>query len=162
MIEIKPGMVVEMKTGERYLVGKYNADSQNGASTEKLLAISLSNFKINYHLSSMIFIEADKVRKVYKDIKCNEVLYFAKEIMLDEVEKEYLSAFIKPFKNRVINIMLKESSIYKDVIFMQITLKGKFNNAGREEISLPRFKKGTMYKKLYVNNPYTLKELDLE
>jgi hypothetical protein len=76
-----------------------------------------------------------------------------KEI-LDDTEKRYLKAVIRPFKNRVINI-IKENCCDGNC-YISISL----NNA--EEIFLPSFKKGTMYNGMEDNKEYTLKELGLD
>lgn len=76
-----------------------------------------------------------------------------KEI-LDEAEKRYLKAVIRPFKNRVINIV-KENCCDGNC-YISISL----NNA--EEIFLPNFKKGTMYNGMEEDKEYTLKELRLD
>lgn len=76
-----------------------------------------------------------------------------KEI-LDDTEKRYLKAVIRPFKNRVINIV-KENCCDGNC-YISISL----NNA--EEIFLPNFKKGTMYNGMEEDKRYTLKELGLD
>lgn len=76
-----------------------------------------------------------------------------KEI-LDDTEKRYLKAVIRPFKNRVINI-IKENCCDGNC-YISISL----NNA--EEIFLPNFKKGTMYNGMEEDKGYTLKELGLD
>lgn len=76
-----------------------------------------------------------------------------KEI-LDDEEKRYLKAVIRPFKNRVINIV-KENCCDGNC-YISISL----NNA--EEIFLPNFKKGTMYNGMEEDKEYTLKELKLD
>lgn len=76
-----------------------------------------------------------------------------KEI-LDEAEKRYLKAIIRPFKNRVINIV-KENCCDGNC-YISISL----NNA--EGIFLPNFKKGTMYNGMEEDKRYTLKELGLD
>lgn len=82
-----------------------------------------------------------------------EIVKEKKEI-LDEVEKEYLSAVIKPFKEKVKGIAMKkvltsECYLYIDVI----------DNDG---FTLPNFKQGTMYKNMEIGRKYTLKELGLD
>lgn len=76
-----------------------------------------------------------------------------KEI-LDDTEKRYLKAVIRPFKNRFINIV-KENCCDGNC-YISISL----NNA--EEIFLPNFKKGTMYNGMEEDKRYTLKELGLD
>ncbi len=74
--------------------------------------------------------------------------------ILDEAEKRYLKAVIRPFKNRVITIV-KENCCDGNC-YISISL----NNA--EEIFLPNFKKGTMYNGMEEDKEYTLKELKLD
>lgn len=73
-----------------------------------------------------------------------------KEI-LDEKEKEYLSAVIRPFKDRVDYIEKVENILEYIAI--------ELNN---ERLSFPFFDKGTMYKGMELNKKYTLKELGLD
>lgn len=76
-----------------------------------------------------------------------------KEI-LDEAEKRYLKAVIRPFKNRVRYISKEES--YDGDFFISIELDSD------EYINLPYFKKETMYNGMEANKRYTLKELGLD
>lgn len=80
------------------------------------------------------------------------------EEILDKKEKEYLSNVIKPFKKRI-------KSIYKSLSlngceYIEINIES-FNTFDTESISLPDFKKGTMYKNMEINKNYTLKDLNL-
>lgn len=81
-----------------------------------------------------------------------------KEPILDEAEKQYLSAVIKPFRKYVISIRLQDVGVtsnqrvnvfYNDYVF------------GRSSFALPTFKKGTMYKGMEVGRKYTPEELGL-
>lgn len=78
-------------------------------------------------------------------------IYENKQI-LDDEEKRYLKAVIRPFKDQVIRVS-KMPARYKDE-FIQIELK-------EELLSLPYFREGTMYKNMQINKNYTLKELGL-
>lgn len=77
-----------------------------------------------------------------------------KEPILDEVEREYLKAVIRPFRNKIDTISkfrtLDDSSQYI-YIEMKDTHKG----------TLPVFPKGTMYKGMKEGKHYSLKELGL-
>lgn len=99
--------------------------------------------------------EQIEILKVERPIKWKNV-YEHKEI-LDAKEKEYLSAVIKPFKNRVNNI----SKIKTINEFICIQLSGIYGHT-TEEVCLPYFKKDTMYKGMYRGKKYTLKELGLD
>ena len=83
-----------------------------------------------------------------------------KEPVLDEEEKKYLSAVIKPFRDRVIYI--KKIDIYlccnKDCEY----IFGELDNKDYvDAFTLPYFPKGNMYKGMETNKKYTLEELGL-
>lgn len=90
-------------------------------------------------------------RKIIK-VERTQTIYEYKEI-LDEKEKEYLSAVIKPFRSNVRYIRKCESGWLNEE-FIIIVLK-------EESISLPCFKKGTMYKRMTTYKEYTIEELNL-
>ena len=79
--------------------------------------------------------------------------YIVEKEILDDVEKEYLSAVIRPFKNKVIYIIKWDCAIGE-----YITI-GISNDVA---ITFPNFKKGTMYKGMEADKEYTLKELGLD
>lgn len=78
--------------------------------------------------------------------------YIVEKEILDDVEKEYLSAVIKPFKDKVKYIRKYDCPIGE---FIEI---GISNDAA---ITFPNFKKGTMYKGMELNREYSLEELGL-
>ena len=80
-----------------------------------------------------------------------EIIKIPKPI-LDEKEKEYLSAVIKPFRDKVISIS-KKSANYGEFIDILID--------EAEDIYLPYFKPGKMYQGIGANREYTLEELGL-
>ena len=97
----------------------------------------------------------DKVLKVLRPTGYKTVYEVEKEI-LDEEDKKYLSAVIKPFKNNVLYIV-KVYNLYNDCQqLLTIALKGD------RFIQFPSFEKDTMYKGMIPNRHYTLKELGLE
>ena len=75
-----------------------------------------------------------------------------KEI-LDDTEKRYLKAIIRPFKDKIRRIS-KETALGGEY-YIYIDLDD-------DSISLPNFKKGTMYNGMKDNKEYTLKELGLD
>ena len=79
--------------------------------------------------------------------------------VLDEKEKEYLSSVIKPFRDKVISI----ANYYEESIdnnFIEIEVKQNYCHEN-QYVSLPYFKKGTMYKGMKVGREYTLDQLGL-
>lgn len=77
--------------------------------------------------------------------------YIVEKEILDEKEKEYLSAVIKPFRDRI--EFIAKRTMFND--YIRIGLND-------EVISLPYFDKGTMYKGMELDKKYTLKELGLD
>ena len=78
--------------------------------------------------------------------------------ILDDVEKEYLSAVIKPFRKHIINIRKIQNYRYE---FIEIMIYRTDEGVSCEVISLPYFNKGKMYKGMEINKQYTLEELGL-
>lgn len=76
-----------------------------------------------------------------------------KEI-LDDTEKRYLKAIIRPFKNKVNHI--SKEDCYDGDCYISIELNDE------ENIKLPYFKKETMYNSMEEDKKYTLKELGLD
>lgn len=85
-----------------------------------------------------------------------KIIEFYKPV-LDEIEKEYINNFIKPFKYSVCGIRRLESGKYSQ---LQITYLNKFTNSTCE-IYLPTFETGNMYKNMEANVLYKRQELDL-
>lgn len=74
-----------------------------------------------------------------------------KDPILDEEEKRYLSAVIRPFRESVRSI--EKSDIYRDEAICI--------NTEKRYMVFPPFKAGTMYKGMELNRKYTLEELGL-
>lgn len=78
-----------------------------------------------------------------------------KKEILDEVEKEYLRAVIKPFRKKVRSIAKFPSLDYLNKEYICIKMLD-YNS-----VYLPCFKKNTMYKGMISGKEYTLEELGL-
>ena len=77
-----------------------------------------------------------------------------KEPILDKVEREYLKAVIRPFRNKIDTI--SKFQTWDDISqYIYIGMKD------RRWSNLPCFPKGTMYKGMKAGKHYTLKELGL-
>lgn len=121
---------------------------------------------LNIHEKNWLSIECaiGNVRGVHFPCnqKCNDCQLLSlnwlseeyKEPILNDAEKEYLSAVIKPFRNRVDYIM-KEENICSSTEFIHIDL------SGGDIADFPNFKVGTMYKGMEIDKSYTLQELGL-
>lgn len=79
------------------------------------------------------------------------------EPILDEEEKAYLSAVIKPFRDRVVAIAKHSWRTNTDD---NEYIKIRFNESVGSLI-FPCFEKGTMYKNMRKDVEYSLKNLDL-
>ena len=87
----------------------------------------------------------------------DEIIKLPKPI-LDDIEKEYLSAVIKPFRDKVFTV---SKQIYGDAHYIQIRMSTLYRNTVYEFFNLPSFKPETMYKGMELNKEYTLEELGL-
>lgn len=112
---------------------------------------------------------SNKVQEEYSNVISNrdKVNYLKKQLkqlkeenkkeknkpILDDEEKEYLNAVIRPFKNRISNIVKKNFDSEKSYIVIHIN---------SESFYFPYFKKGTMYEGMEADKQYTLKELGLD
>lgn len=80
-----------------------------------------------------------------------------KEPILDDAEREYLSAVIKPFRDKVEYIMkVKSFAVDKAKCYIFI----RFND-GSGDMNFPVFSKSDMYKGMKTYREYTLEELGL-
>ena len=82
----------------------------------------------------------------------------AKEPVLDEVERKYLSEVIRPFRNKIIYI---SKVIHYGADRQYITIKIKGKDGFIESLNLPDFENDTMYKGMKVGEQYKLEELGL-
>ena len=74
--------------------------------------------------------------------------------ILDDAEKEYLKAVIRPFRDKVKSITkFADTRCTEEYIYMVIE--------GPADACLPRFDGNTMYKGMELNKKYTLEELGL-
>lgn len=135
-----------------------------GLELEEEFRIKNSNFRYKLSKEGFMF-WSDYQQDWYYISKLEQLLIGYCEIIklpkpiLDEKEKEYLSNVIKPFRDKVISI----ANYYEESIdnnFIEIEVKQNYCNEN-QYVSLPYFKKGTMYKGMTVNRGYTLEELGL-
>ena len=92
-------------------------------------------------------------KNLYSEKFLNQEIEVEVPDILDEVEKEYLSSVIRPFRKRVDSIMKSSNSCCdKEYIFI---------NLDDDWLSLPYFKTGIMYQGMELEKAYTLEELGL-
>nr|DAE93428.1 MAG TPA: hypothetical protein [Caudoviricetes sp.] len=134
-----------------------NKEKYNLNKLEIKLINTLSGYKIKVFYKDKIIYErthlADNDNKKIEGF-FNWLEQEYKPPILDDVENAYLSAVIKPFRERIKYIRkINHSSVNNDQ-FLCIVLAG-------DRCGLPNFKKGTMYKGMEVDKDYTLEELGL-
>ena len=77
---------------------------------------------------------------------------------LDDVEKEYLSNIIRPFRKNIITIRKVD---YYEHEYIEILIYRPGEIVSCEAISFPYFNKGKMYKGMKIDKEYALDELGL-
>lgn len=92
-------------------------------------------------------------KEMFSDKFLDQEIDIATPEILDDVEKRYLSAVIRPFRKRVDYIM-KSSNSCCDKEYIFIRLDDDF-------LSLPYFEASTMYQGMELERAYTLEELGL-
>ena len=76
--------------------------------------------------------------------------------ILDDAEKKYLSAVIKPFRNKVEWVRKFSSPNHRE--YIKISYQDSTHS---NVLDFPDFKVGTMYRGMKIGKAYTLKELGL-
>lgn len=130
---------VKAKYGDRITYKDYS-----GNIITMILGKTFDGFnlaKLSIHFGKVLFIERPNYQEIYN---CE---------VLDKVEKKYLGALIRPFRDKVTYI--KKSMVWNRDEFLAIGIKMD------KSIVLPNFKEGTMYRKMKLNKEYTLEELGL-
>ena len=142
-------MVKAMKNKEKYNLNKL----------EIKLICAFSGYKIKVFYKDKIIYERTYLtdndnRKLTDFFNWLEQEY--KPPILDDVEKAYLSAVIKPFRKRIEYIKKMNSTYANGCQFLCITPADDLFC-----FCLPVFEKGTMYKGMEAHKKYTLEELGL-
>ena len=78
--------------------------------------------------------------------------------ILDDIEREYLSNIIKPFRKNIITIRKID---YYEHEYIEIFIYHPGEIVSCEAIAFQYFNKGKMYKGMEIDKEYTLKELEL-
>lgn len=116
----------------------------------------INNLRANITCCVNDLIQPGKCRDNCKECKKHAMEWLLeeyKETILDEVEKAYLSAVIKPFRNRIRFIVKIRYKLFEQE-FIYISVED-------DSITFPTFKLGTKYKGMEVGKPYSLEELGL-
>lgn len=141
-------MVKAMKNKEKYNLAHLHIVERAGAT------------RLN---SNITYVEIEYNGKIVKEYACKNEAGIKKFLewleeeykppILDDVEKAYLSAVIKPFRKDIEYIEKRIFSTGAEYIRIYLTED--------ETVNFPNFKRGTMYKGVEANKAYTLEELGL-
>ena len=136
----------------------------------KLLGVELNeefgvaglSFKYKLEKDGLIFWSEDSQEwigsNLIEDLLAGKakIVKLPKQILTD-AEKRYLSNVIEPFRDRVMYVIKSNGSTGE---FININLN-HYNGWFSDLITLPVFKKGTMYKGMEIDERYNLDELGL-
>ena len=136
----------------------------------KLLGVELNeefgvaglSFKYKLEKDGLIFWSEDSQEwigsNLIEDLLAGKarIVKLPKQILTDD-EKRYLSNVIEPFRDRVMYVIKSNGSTGE---FININLN-HYNGWFSDLITLPVFKKGTMYKGMEIDERYNLDELGL-
>ena len=112
--------------------------------------VRIKEKKIDTFKSKLEFPETDEAFVEWLDME-------HKEPILDDVEREYLSAVIKPFRDRVRHIKkVRFISYESEYQYIVIILRDVSYN-----LALPIFKADTMYKGMEQDKIYSIEDLGL-
>lgn len=128
----------KIKYGDRITYEALNGNTLTIIAGKSFDGMNLADFTIKF--GNIRTIERPHYQKIY-----------SKEV-LDTKEKEYLSAVIKPFRNKVNKITKRQ---YRDIEWIYVSF------ANNDWFSLPAFNKNKMYKGMNGDRGYSLEELGL-
>lgn len=97
-------------------------------------------------------------KDIYSDKFLDQEIEIEMPDILDEAEKRYLRAVIRPFRDKVVRIKKVECS--NNGYFIKIAIISELSLSRQENIFLPFFQ-NEMYKEMESNKDYTLEELGL-
>lgn len=97
-------------------------------------------------------------KRYYTDMILDWMSEPYKGLILDEAEKDYLSAVIKPFRPKVAQICKQDCGM--NSYYIEIVLKPDDDDY-IDFIELPKFKRDMMYEGMEAGKAYSLEELGL-
>ena len=150
---------IEIQTAKNLLKHGFMWIARNGSG--RLFAHFAKPVKVNYNWCSVGYSSCVcGFVPIFQDVRFGDKEPTSLESVvhpqiLDDAERRYLRAVIRPFRNRVWYIM-KSFSIDKANCYIFI----RFND-GSGDMNFPVFRKGDMYKGMKICKAYTPEELGL-
>ena len=138
-----------VEIGEEFKIekeGKYKFTEDRYKITNECLMVLLTDGK--WYTAPLV---------LYKLLNGRYKLIKIPKPVLDDVEKEYLSTVIKPFRNRIKHFY-KYPCANGDYEAIAVVMKSRdyYDN-----LSFPKFKKGSMYKGMELVKEYSVEELGI-
>lgn len=99
-------------------------------------------------------------KDMYSDKFLDQTIEVEVVDILNKEEKEYLSAVIKPFRDKAKSI-IKFSCTFNERYYIKIVYDDDDTWGKNMAITMPPFKKDKMYKNMELGEKYTLEELGL-
>lgn len=143
-----------MKNKEKYDLRLLNIREHKGTTRLDLFTTYVEIKYFGKIIGEYQYIDEEGVKKFFEWLEKDDGKECKSTILTDE-EKAYLSAIIKPFREKVESIK-KFENYYSAQEYIHIAMK-----KGTDYCSLPWFRKGTMYKGMEAYKLYTLEELGL-
>ena len=143
--DLKDGDIVTLRNGAKYT--KCVRRLQNEFS---FIGLNIFTENLKFSASKDRGMDVIKVERPVKYVTAFERV----EEILDEEEKEYLKAVIKPFRNKI-------KHIQKIKIFMENEAYIEIATKDDDTACLPSFDQDKMYKGMEVDKKYSLEELGL-
>ena len=151
---------IETKTAKNLLKEGYKWIARNGSGKlfayyKKPIKADTGCYSIWYPIENSGYVCKELV-PIFQSIRFDDKEPTSLEAIvhppiLDDAEREYLSAVIRPFRDRV-QYIKKIDSACEEYIHIQLN---------RDWTILPHFRTGTMYKGMKPDHAYTLEELGL-
>lgn len=133
-----------------------------GVDLEQEFYVKGRSEKYKFNKNGLYFFDEDRQTWLI-DFSLMRILNGQYEIIerpiLDDVEREYLDAVVKPFRNKVISITKLDSEEMNGYEYICIEHREVCNE--RYFISLPCFKKGTIYKGMETDKAYSMEDMGL-
>lgn len=151
--DLQDGDLITYRNGDKAI--KLKGEIQDLISKEEgFLYLSDVTEELNVQAQKNGELDIIKVERPVKYETVYERVEEEKKEILDETEREYLKAVIKPFKKRVNFIRKTESNMLfeKELLLIQLN---------DDDLILPYFEKETMYKGMELGKKYTLEELEI-
>ena len=137
-----------MKNKEKYDLNTLQVECSPQTFKKRFCAVKIKRDE------SIIFLKEMKPNETSSSVYNAWLEQEYKPPILDDVEKAYLSAVIKPFRKRIKRIEKISNNFICGKQFLCVELT-------TDNLTFPVFEKGTMYKGMEANKRYTLEELGL-